>query len=58
MFEANSANSVSDLFVQLSEDASPPMLSLLRDLAEELEKQDYLAGVGGLFCVVAYCVSC
>jgi hypothetical protein len=48
MFDANSADSVKDLATILQEDASPSMLMLLKDLAEELSKQNYLPSVSCL----------
>jgi len=42
LFDANSANSVRDLAASLQEDASPVMVSLLKDLIEELNEQGYL----------------
>jgi hypothetical protein len=49
MFESNSANSVGDLHVLLTEEATAPVMnSLLRDLADELDKQDYLHDVSRL----------
>ncbi len=46
MFESNSANSVGDLHVLLTEEATVPVMNgLLRDLADELDKQDYLHDV-------------
>lgn len=45
MFDRNSANSVTDLLAVVSEETSPALLSLLSELVEELEKQEYLQKV-------------
>lgn len=42
MFDANSENSVRDLANSLQEDASPVMVTMLKDLFEELSAQSYL----------------
>eukprot|EP01032_Pedospumella_encystans_P017808 gene17808-20285_t len=42
LFDANSANSVRDLAASLQEDASPVMVTMLKDLIEELNEQGYL----------------
>ena len=42
MFETNSSNSVKDLFLILAEDASPTVSLMVKDLVEELHKQEFL----------------
>jgi hypothetical protein len=45
MFEEKSANSIADFTAVLKEDSSPVIITLMKDLADELEKQDYLCQV-------------
>jgi hypothetical protein len=45
MFESNSLYSVKDLFAILAEDSSPSAASLLKELVEELHKQEFLEPV-------------
>lgn len=45
MFDANSVNSVQDLMNVLSEDPTPVIHTLLKDLIDELERQEYLGDI-------------
>jgi len=45
MFETNSLNSVKDLFAIISDDSSPTAGTMLKDLVQELEKQEFLTQV-------------
>lgn len=53
MFDANSENSVRDLANSLQEDASPVMVTMLKDLFEELSAQSYLPMVR--FTIFSFC---
>jgi hypothetical protein len=49
MFEEKSASSIADFVAVLKEDSSPSVVTLLKDLIDELEKQDYLSQVNSSF---------
>lgn len=45
LFDTKSVNSCQDLVNELSDDSSPQMMMIMKDIVDELDKQEYLTEV-------------
>ena len=54
IFGAKSLNSISDLCTVLSEDTSPQIITLLKEVMEELESQENLSSVSLFFSIKSF----